>query len=204
MGLRPRNDVFIDLFTAAAENVATAAEVLGQLVIAAPADRAALGRQLKELEHRGDAVTHDIMRTLNTSFITPFDRQDIAVLAGSLDDVIDAIEGAGDLCILYRLQALPAGVARQATLLSEAAEVTVEAMPRLRKLSKLDAYWISINEIENRADAVYRSLLAELFDAPTDVLATIKTKEVVDQLEAAADAFERVANVVQSIAAKEA
>jgi predicted phosphate transport protein (TIGR00153 family) len=165
--------------------------------------RPALARQLTDLEHVADHTTHEIMRALNTSFITPFDREDIAVLASRLDDIVDHIEAAGDLAVLYRIDTLPLAVREQAELLEEAGRVTAEGMSRLKTLQKLEDYWITINEIENRADAVYRALLAKLFDSELDVVTMIKIKEVVDELESAADAFEQVANVVQSIAAKE-
>jgi uncharacterized protein len=203
MRLTPRNTQFYDMFTAAANNALDAAVVLTQLVNADAAKRPELARQLTDLEHVGDHATHDIMRALNTSFITPFDREDIAYLAGRLDDVVDDIEAAGDLTVLYRLGELPTAVHQQARLLEEAARVTSEAMGRLKTLQRLEDYWITINEIENRADAVYRALLADLFNSGSDVITMIKIKEVVDQLESAADAFEHVANVVQSIAAKE-
>jgi uncharacterized protein len=203
MRLTPRNTQFYDMFAAAANNALDAAVVLTQLVNADAAKRPELARQLTDLEHVGDHATHDIMRALNTSFITPFDREDIAYLAGRLDDVVDDIEAAGDLTVLYRLGELPTAVHQQARLLEEAARVTSEAMGRLKTLQRLEDYWITINEIENRADAVYRALLADLFNSGSDVITMIKIKEVVDQLESAADAFEHVANVVQSIAAKE-
>ena len=203
MRLTPRNTQFYDMFTAAANNALDAAVVLTQLVNADAAKRPELARQLTDLEHVGDHATHDIMRALNTCFITPFDREDIAYLAGRLDDVVDDIEAASDLTVLYRLGELPTAVHQQARLLEEAARVTSEAMGRLKTLQRLEDYWITINEIENRADAVYRALLADLFNSGSDVITMIKIKEVVDQLESAADAFEHVANVVQSIAAKE-
>jgi predicted phosphate transport protein (TIGR00153 family) len=165
--------------------------------------RPELARQLKDLEHVADHTTHDIMRALNTSFITPFDREDIAVLAARMDDVVDHIEAAADLTVLYRIETLPPAVRQQAELLEEAARMTADGMGRLRTLQKLEDYWITINEIENRADAAYRALLAELFDSGLEVVTMIKIKEVVDELESAADSFEDVANVVQSIAAKE-
>jgi uncharacterized protein Yka (UPF0111/DUF47 family) len=203
MRLAPRDNRFYDLFTAAAGNVLDAAVVLAQLVESPPEGRPALAAQLVEVEHAGDDATHEIMKAVNTSFITPFDRDDIALLASRLDDVIDEMEEAGDLTVLYRVGELPPAVRQQVALLHEAARLTVEAMPRLRTLKDLDSYWISVNEVENRADAVYRSLLAELFDGGGDVITLIKVKEVIDRLESAADAFERLANVVQSIAAKE-
>jgi predicted phosphate transport protein (TIGR00153 family) len=191
------------MFTAAASNALDAALMLTKLVNADYEQRPELARQLKDLEHVADHTTHDIMRALNTSFITPFDREDIAVLASRTDDIVDHIEAAADLTVLYRIETLPSAVRQQAELLEEAARMTVDGMGRLRTLQKLEDYWITINDIENRADAAYRTLLAELFDSELEVVTMIKIKEVVDELESAADAFEDLANVVQSIAAKE-
>jgi predicted phosphate transport protein (TIGR00153 family) len=203
MRLTPRNTQFYDMFTAAASNALDAALMLTKLVNADYEQRPELARQLKDLEHVADHTTHDIMRALNTSFITPFDREDIAVLASRTDDIVDHIEAAADLTVLYRIETLPSAVRQQAELLEEAARMTVDGMGRLRTLQKLEDYWITINDIENRADAAYRTLLAELFDSDLEVVTMIKIKEVVDELESAADAFEDLANVVQSIAAKE-
>jgi predicted phosphate transport protein (TIGR00153 family) len=203
MRLTPRNTQFYDMFTAAASNALDAALMLTKLVNADYEQRPELARQLKDLEHVADQTTHDVMRALNTSFITPFDREDIAVLASRMDDIVDHIEAAADLTVLYRIETLPSAVRQQAELLEEAARMTVDGMGRLRTLQKLEDYWITINDIENRADAAYRTLLAELFDSELEVVTMIKIKEVVDELESAADAFEDLANVVQSIAAKE-
>jgi predicted phosphate transport protein (TIGR00153 family) len=203
MRLAPRDTRFYDLFTAASRHVLDAATLLARLVDSPPDQRPAVAAQLRDVEHAGDEATHDIMRAVNTSFITPFDRDDIALLASRLDDVIDEMEEAGDLTVLYRLGELPDGIRHQVALLTEAADLTAEAMPRLRTLQDLDTFWIGVNDVENRADTVYRSLLVQLFDSGGDVVTMIKTKEVVDRLEEAADAFERLANVVQSIAAKE-
>jgi uncharacterized protein len=185
MRLTPRNTQFYDMFTAAAGNALDAALMLTKLVNADYDQRPELARQLKDLEHVADHTTHDIMRALNTSFITPFDREDIAVLAARMDDVVDHIEAAADLTVLYRIETLPPAIGQQAELLEEAARMTADGMGRLRTLQKL------------------RTLLAELFDSGLEVVTMIKIKEVVDELESAADAFEDVANVVQSIAAKE-
>jgi uncharacterized protein len=203
MRLTLRNTQFYEMFTAAASNALDAALMLTKLVNADYEQRPELARQLKDLEHVADHTTHDVMRALNTSFITPFDREDIAVLAARMDDIVDHIEAAADLTVLYRIETLPSAVHQQAALLEEAARMTVDGMGRLRTLQKLEDYWITINDIENRADAAYRTLLAELFDSELEVVTMIKIKEVVDELESAADAFEDLANVVQSIAAKE-
>jgi len=199
----PRDDRFYDLFAAAAANLPKAADVLLELVDAPPGQRAALASRMHQLEHAGDEATHTIMKALNTSFITPFDREDIALLTARLDDALDFMDAAAELTVLYRIDELPPGVRRQVSLLQRAAALTVDAMPLLRTFRDLDNFWITVNEIENTADEVYRSLLGDLFNSGHDAVTILKVKEVVDQLEAAADAFEHLANVVQSIAAKE-
>ena len=203
MRLAPRNTQFFDLLSAAAEHVLEGTRVLVALVEAEPGRRAELVRRLEDLEHTGDSATHAIMSALNKSFITPFDREDIALLAARLDDVLDEIEEAAQLTELYRIATLPDAVRRQAALLERAAVLTQPAMGGLATLDRLTDFWVGVNEIENEADQVYRAALGELFDTETDAIRVLKVKEVLDHLEDAADAFEHVANVVQSIAAKE-
>lgn len=203
MRLTPREPRFFDLFSQAATNLHAGAALLKELVVASPAERPAIAERLKSVEHAGDDATHSILNALNTSFITPFDRDDIAHLASWLDDVLDAMEAAADLSVLYKIQSLPDPVATQIDLLQQAAELTVDAMPRLATMKDLESYWITINDLENQADQVYRGLLAELFNNGGEPLQLFKIKEVVDELEEAMDAFEHVANVIQSIAAKE-
>jgi predicted phosphate transport protein (TIGR00153 family) len=207
--LTPHERGFYPLFSRAAENIAVAADELAKLVAADPADRHALAARVKEAEHAGDELTHEIMIKINTTFVTPFDREDIYRLASALDDVLDAIEEAADRVVLYRLGTLPEGIAAQVEVLQRAAAVTAEAMPRLEKMAELQEYWIKLNSLEEEADAIYRVLLGDLLAPPdsappADVLTVLKTKEVVETLEAAADAFETVANTVESIAVKEA
>jgi uncharacterized protein Yka (UPF0111/DUF47 family) len=201
--LTPRNTQFFDLFRTAAEHVLDATHVMAALLAAEPPARAALVARMVDLEHAGDSCVHEVMKALNTSFITPFDREDIALLAARLDDVLDELEEAAQLTELYRIGSLPDGVHRQAALLERAAALTVPAMQGLASLDGLTDFWVGVNGIENEADQVYRSALAQLFDTETDAIALLKVKEVLDRLEEAADAFEHVANVVQSIAAKE-
>lgn len=203
MRIIPRDRKFFDLFTDGGRNCVAAADLLVELVASPPEGRPEIAQRLVDVEHAGDDVTHEIMRALNTSFITPFDREDIAMLAGSLDDTIDDMEAAASLTVLYHVQDLPAGVTEQAGLLAQAAKLTAEAMPRLQTMRDLEAYWIAINDLENQADTVYRGLLGELFNTPGDVITKFKLKEVVERLEAAADKFEHLADVIQSIAAKE-
>ena len=207
--LTPHERGFYPLFTRAAENIAVAADELAKLVATDPAGRAALAARVKEAEHAGDELTHEIMIKINTTFVTPFDREDIYRLASTLDDVLDAIEEAADRIVLYRLGVLPEGIAAQVEILQRAAAATAEAMPRLEKMAELQEYWIKVNSLENEADDIYRTLLGDLLAPPegappADVLTVLKTKEVVETLEEAADAFETVANTVESIAVKEA
>jgi predicted phosphate transport protein (TIGR00153 family) len=207
--LTPHERGFYPLFTRAAENIAVAADELAKLVATEPAGRPALAARVKEAEHAGDELTHQIMIKINTTFVTPFDREDIYRLAGALDDVLDAMEEAADRIVLYRLGTLPAGIAAQVEVLRRAAACTAEAMPRLEKMAELQEYWIKVNSLENEADDLYRGLLGDLLAPPdpappADVLTLLKTKEVVETLEEAADAFETVANTVESIAVKEA
>lgn len=200
--LTPREDSFYDLFADSANNLVTGARLLVEL-ISDGADREGIADKLRACEHTGDEFTHVIMRRLNESFITPFDREDIYRLASTLDDVMDSMEAAADLVVLYKIEELPRDIVRQVEVLERAAELTAEAMPRLRGMKGLSEYWIEINRLENQGDQVYRRLLAELFSGEYDALTVLKLKEVIDELEAAADAFEHVANTIETIAVKE-
>jgi uncharacterized protein len=199
----PRHNSFYSMFAVSGQNLVVGAGLLKDLLGDEQADHKAIAEKRRAAEHDGDEATHAIMRELNESFITPFDREDIYRLASSLDDVMDAMEAAVDLVVLYQIGELPPEVADQVDVLERAAELTAEAMPRLRSMKDLSEYWIELNRLENQADQVYRRLLARLFGGDYDALTVMKLKEVVDQLEAAADAFEHVANTVETIAVKE-
>jgi len=203
--LTPREQGFYPLFTSAAELLVTGADLLARLVAAEMSERAELAAQLKAAEHACDEITHSVLRMLNTTFVTPFDRDDIYRLASALDDVMDAMEAAAEVLVLYHVETLPAGIGQQVDVLRRTAAVTAEAMPRLRSMNGLEDYWIEVNRLENEADQVYRHLLAELFtEGAYSVLDVLKLKEVIDDLEDAADMFEKVAHQVESIALKEA
>lgn len=200
--LTPRDDSYYEMFAESASNLVIAARLLVEL-ISEDADRETITAKMRACEQAGDERTHAIMRRLNESFVTPFDREDIYRLASCLDDVMDSLDAAVDLIGLYQLDRLPKGIIDQIEVLERAAELTAEAMPRLRSLRDLAAYWIEINRLENQADQIYRRLLAHLFSGEYDALTVLKLKDVVDELETAADAFEHVANTVESIAVKE-
>jgi uncharacterized protein len=205
MGLRlqPRDNKFFELFSAAGANITNAVGVLKEFVDAPIERRPELAKRMHEVEHEGDDATHAIIAHLDRAFITPFDREDIYRLAVRLDDVIDYLDAAVDFATLYQLGELPDGVHAMVALLDRSARLTAEAMPQLAKPHNLTDYWVAVNELENEADQVYRRLLSWMFSGELDPLGVMKLKEVVDQLEEAADAFEHVADVVHSIAVKE-
>ena len=201
--LTPRDTVFYDQFAVSARNIVEAAEVL-QLIVAAPgAERPALNGRMREIEHANDENTHDVMRRLNSTFVTPFDREDIYNLASRLDDVVDFLEAAADLIVLYELEEVPATTREVVSLLVAAAHVTADAMPRLQRTEDLAAYWIEVNRLENEADQLYRRTLATLFNGSYDALTALKLKDLADQVEAAADALEDVADTIETIVVKE-
>ncbi|MHB1472730.1 MAG: DUF47 domain-containing protein [Dermatophilaceae bacterium] len=201
--LTPKDDTFYDLFATSAEHLVDGSRELTRLLGVERSEREAVAARMRDIEHAADESTHAIMRKVNTSFITPFDREDIYGLASHLDDCMDLMEAAADLIVLYRIGELPDGISAQVEVLVRMAELTAEAMPRLRSMRDLSEYWIEINRLENQADQIYRRLLAEMFNNGKDAITVLKLKEVVDELEAAADAFETVAHTVESIAVKE-
>jgi predicted phosphate transport protein (TIGR00153 family) len=201
--LTPQENSFFELFATLAGHLLDGAHELTNLLAVEHSERDSVASRMRDIEHAADDATHAIMRKVNSSFITPFDREDIYRLASKLDDCMDLMEAAADLIVLYRIGDLPDGISAQVEVLARMAELTAEAMPRLRSMNDLSEYWIEINRLENQADQAYRRLVAELFNNGTDAIAVLKLKEVIDQLEAAADAFETAAHTVESIAVKE-
>ncbi len=203
--LRPSETAFYDFFSRAAQNLVTGAELLSELGLP-EANIQAIAEKLVEVEHDSDQVTHELYNKINSTFITPFDREDIYRLGSLLDDVMDHLEAAGNLVYLYgltKLPALPREMQDQVEVLNQQARVTADAMPRLRGMQGLKDYWVEINRLENDGDRAYRMLLVRLFSGEYDALTVLKMKEVADELEAACDAFEHVANTVETIAVKE-
>ena len=200
--LRPTDSTFYDLFAESARNLVTGANLLAEL-FQVDTDRQELAKRMRDTEHQGDEFTHAIVRRVNTTFVTPFDREDIYRLAAGLDDVMDFMDEAVDLVSLYEIDKLPGELAKQVEVIQRAAELTAEAMPRLRTMHDLEDYWIEINRLENDGDKSYRRILAKLFSGKYDALTVLKLKDVVDSLENAVDGFETVANIVEQIAVKE-
>jgi predicted phosphate transport protein (TIGR00153 family) len=200
--LRPIESSFYELFSESAGHLVDGAALLAQ-ILDEDADRAAIAAKMVDAEHAADETTHRIVKQVNSTFITPFDREDIYALASSLDDVMDYMEETVDLIHLYQVKTLPAEFAGQVTVLQRAAQLTAEAMPRLRSMKDLEEYWIEINRLENQGDKSYRRILADLFSGNYKTLEVLKLKVIVDALEKAIDALESVANTVEQIAVKE-
>jgi predicted phosphate transport protein (TIGR00153 family) len=199
---RPADTTFYDLFAESARHLVGGAALLAEM-LGDGNDREAIARKMRDAEHEADETTHGIVRRVNSTFVTPFDREDIYALASSLDDVMDFMEEAVDLVLLYEVERLPKELAKQVEVIQRCAELTAEAMPRLKAMKDLEEYWIEINRLENAGDKSYRRILAKLFSGSYEALEVLKLKDIVDSLEDAIDGFERVANIVEQIAVKE-
>jgi len=202
----PKQTKFYELFEQATTNLVVAAGKLLDLLdnyndIIEKVDR------LKELEHEGDVITHQIMQSLHRTFVTPFDREDIARLANSLDDVLDLIEAAGRACLLYHITK-PTDRARElASVILRVTHKLNEVMPLLHNRDKFNQVLeecIEINRLENEADVIHHNALAELFDNSEDVFNVIKWREIYSHMESATDRAEDVANVLEAVVLKHA
>jgi predicted phosphate transport protein (TIGR00153 family) len=163
---------------------------------------------MTQIEHQGDTITHEIMFQLNRSFITPFDREDIGLLAHSLDDVTDLIQSAADTMVLYKVKT-PGKRARElADIIVQITTEVENVMPGLRRhnanLEKILNSCVEINRLENVADTIYRTALTELFEDDSDIADIIKWREIYEHMESATDMCEDVANVLESVALKHA
>ncbi|MEV7431911.1 MULTISPECIES: DUF47 domain-containing protein [unclassified Nocardioides] len=204
MGLRfrPVEATFYDQFTEQANHLVTGARILAEM-LADGADHEAVAQRMRDAEHGADETTHAIIRKVNSTFITPFDREDIYSLASGLDDVMDMMDEVVDMILLYEVRHMPAEVSGQVELLQRCADLTSAAMPNLRSMQSLEEYWIEINRLENAGDKNHRRILANLFSGDYKTIEVLKLKDIVEALEDAIDAFEKVANTVEQIAVKE-
>ena len=204
MGLRfrPVDTTFYDLFTQSAQHLVTGAGLLAEM-LSDSSDREDVARRMREAEHAADETTHAIIRRVNSTFVTPFDREDIYALASGLDDVMDMMDEVVDQILLYEVKDLPTDLSAQVEVIQRCAEVTAAAMPQLQSMQSLEEYWIEINRLENAGDKNHRRTLANLFSGEFKAMEVLKLKDIVESLEGAIDAFEKVANTVEQIAVKE-
>jgi predicted phosphate transport protein (TIGR00153 family) len=198
----PRDRLYFDLFEEAAGNIVRAADLLDQLLRSYPDRREELTRDILICEQEGDRITHDIIRRLNETFVTPIDREDIYALASALDDVVDFTEEAADYLGLYKIEAPMEQAQRLAHVLLQASRAISEAMPRLRAFDDIAHYTVEINRLENDGDRITREAMASLFDTGIDPMVVIRWKDIYERLENAIDATERVANILEGITIK--
>lgn len=200
--LIPREESFFDLFELLAQKMQEGADALVELLDDyADIDRKA-GRVL-DIEHEGDEITHEVMRRLNTTFITPFDREDIHRLASNMDDVLDHIEAAAEYLQLHRIEEPLPQMKSLAQTLALAARISAESMPHLRKMKGMESYWVEINRLENEGDRFYRRTIAELFSGDYKAMDVLKYKDIIEEIETAIDRLEDVANTIEGIVLKQ-
>jgi predicted phosphate transport protein (TIGR00153 family) len=198
-----RDTQYFDLFEAAATNLVRAAELLERMLADWP-DSRSLSRDILVCEQEGDRITHDLIHRLNQTFVTPIDREDILQLASKMDDVADYIEEAADYFGLYKIQATTTHAQRLAEILTQSTRQICQAMPRLRDFGDLSHFTIEIHRLENDGDRVTREAIAALFETGIDPMTVIRWKDIYDRLEAAIDATETVANIIEGIVIKNA
>ena len=199
----PKEREFFDLFDEAARNIVRGAELLEEMIRGFP-ETAHLGREILLCEQEGDRITHDIHSRLNQTFVTPIDREDILELASALDDVVDYTEEVADMMGLYKIEAPMEQAGRLSHILLQACRQLAEAMPRMRDFRDISHYTVEVNRLENDGDRVSRDAVASLFDGGIDPMIVIRWKDLFAGLEAAIDATETVANLLEGIVIKNA
>jgi predicted phosphate transport protein (TIGR00153 family) len=199
--LIPREVRFFDLFERQSEHIITASKLLHDLVHNF-SDARAKAHAIKEVEHQGDLVTHEIVKRLNTTFITPIDREDILALASGLDDVLDSAEAIGTRLVLFKIGHSTPEARHLTAILDQCGGQIDQAVERLRDMRNLMAFTIEINRLENEADVISRHAVADLFTGNHDMLDVLRWKEIYGRLENAADNCEDVANTIEAIVLK--
>jgi predicted phosphate transport protein (TIGR00153 family) len=199
----PREEKFFDMFVEDAQNVLAGARLLEEMFRSYD-QRERIASQLRDLERRGDGLSHDIGQKLEKTFVTPFDREDIHQLISRLDDVLDFIEEVADTCILYKIGEPSEPALAQATIVVQQVEQIVRALEKLKGFKNVGPHWIEIHRLENEGDRVARQAIADLFTNGTDAVETIKWKDVYALLEDTIDSCEDVANVIERIVVKHA
>jgi predicted phosphate transport protein (TIGR00153 family) len=200
--LIPKEVRFYDYFEQQSQHILRAARLLHELVHNF-ADARAKMHAIKEVEHEGDAVTHEIVKKLNTTFITPIDREDIHALATRLDDVLDYIEASSERLVVYRIKEPTSACRAMADVIVKTAEATDRAIRCLRNMDPgFHEHAVEVNRLENSADNLLRDSLAALFDEGGDPIEVIKWKEIYETMEIVTDRCEDVANVIEGIILK--
>ena len=201
LSLLPRDESFFDLFIEAGENTVQASHLLDQMMATWP-DSGDRPKQVIDAEHEGDRITHDIIQRLNSTFVTPIDREDIYALATQVDDIVDFTEEAADFLGLYKIEAPMAQAQALTKVLVAACEQLSAGLEHLRDFRDLDKYWIEIHRLENEGDRISRDAVASLFSNGIDPMVVIRWKDMFAVLENAIDATETAAQTLEGIVIK--
>jgi predicted phosphate transport protein (TIGR00153 family) len=201
-GLIPKEEAFFDLFKKAAHNVIEGSRLLKEMMENFH-DPAAQARRIKDVEHVGDGITHDIATRLNQTFITPLDREDIHDLASALDDILDAVEAVADRFVIYKIKKPTDAALRLADILYRASVAVGCGVDRVgMSHAHINECSVEVNSLENEADRVSRDAISELFEKETDPIAVLKWKEIYETFEEGTDRCEDVANILERIVLK--
>jgi hypothetical protein len=201
LSLLPRDPGFFELFVEAGQNTVEAARLLHEMIGQWP-DGADLAGRIVDVEHEGDRITHDIIQRLNTTFVTPIDREDIYSLAARMDDIVDFTEEAADLLVLYQIEAPMEQAGALSSVLVASCEQLAMSLERLRDFKDLERYWIEIHRLENEGDRISRDAVASLFSTGVDPMMVIRWKDIFAALENAIDATETAAQIIEGIVIK--
>ena len=199
----PREEKFFELFVDDANNVLAGARLLVEFFRSYD-QRERIASQLRDLERKGDGLSHDIGHKLEHTFVTPFDREDIHQLISRLDDVLDFIEEVADTCILFKIEEPTPTASAQAEIIVQQCEEIVRALEKLKGFKNVSPHWIEVHRLENEGDRIARRAIADLFTNGTDAIHIIQWKDVYSLLEDTIDACEDTANVIERIVVKHA
>jgi len=199
--LLPRDQTFFDLFIEAGQNAVRAAKLLDEMMQTWP-ESESLSREIVIAEQEGDRITHDIVRRLNTTFVTPIDREDIYALATQMDDIVDFTEEAADFLGLYKIEAPMEQATALTKVLVASCEQLAMGLENLPSFKDLDKYWIEIHRLENDGDRISRDAVASLFSNGIDPMVVIRWKDMFAVLEEAIDATETAAQILEGIVIK--
>jgi predicted phosphate transport protein (TIGR00153 family) len=202
----PKEHKLLELFEESAQNIVKASRALKEMLDTWQFIDSRVA-EITELEHQGDTIAHQIISLLHRTFVPPFDREDIALLAHTMDDIIDFIHAAADAMFIYKVEGPTQRAKELADIIVQGAvevEMAVHSLRRRSELNQIQERCVEINRLENMADRIYRAAMAELFENTTDITQLIKWREIYEHMESATDRCEDVANVLEGVALKHA
>jgi predicted phosphate transport protein (TIGR00153 family) len=200
--LLPREDQYFSYFSQMTSYIYDAANLLAEMLGKDGHDLAPYVQQIKSIEHACDNLTHTVSTSLNKTFITPFDREDIYMLSSALDDVVDLIDDAARAVVMYDVKGMTQHARNFAKVIQGMSTQLHEIVKTLSKPTNITARLVELHRLENEGDDIYHTAIAELFRSQSDPLTVLKWKEIYEKLEAAVDRCENVANIIESMIIK--